>query len=590
MKIKLINPIFYCLLVIFTFCATTDSAFAQKKKKKDKKAKTETSSRGGEGKAMQVQQLFFEGVTAKLKDDMKAAKAAFAEVLKLNPQNDAAFYELAKIHFDEQSKAQALSFIQQAVALDTNNKWYQFLHAEVLALNRQFEESARVYEELTKKDNTNYEYYFDWGYMLIKANKMDEAVKVYDLIEGKIGVTENVSLQKQRLYMQMSNLEGAVEEVNKLIAEFPKETRYYQLLADMYEQSGKGDKAIEVYKKLGEISPDNPLSQLAMADYYKKEGDEKRYMETLKLALQNPELPIELKAKIFYPYIEDVKKNPKGDAKAETFRLMEVIKKTHEKDAMTYALYGDLLYADSQISKALEAFRQSAELDKKRLEVWQQVMLLQFETHKYADLTKDSKLVMELFPNQPMPYYFGGLAHTELKEYDKAIKILKQGAMISVNNPQLRSQMYSILGENYNTLKDYENSDKYYTKGLEMTPNNGTLLNNYAYFLSVRNEKLDEAEVMSKKSNVLEPNNSSFLDTYGWIMYQKGDYEEAKKWLEKSLNADDRKSATTLEHLGDAHYKLGNIEEAVSNWEKAKAKGSSSEFLDKKIADKKLYE
>ena len=254
------------------------------------------------------------------------------------------------------------------------------MYAETLALNREFNDAAQVYEDMVKNDPDNYEHYFDWGYMLIKADKMEEAIKVYDMIEGKIGVTENVSLQKQRLYIQTGDLEGGIAELNKLIAEFPKETRYYQLLAELYEQTGKEDKAIGVYKKLAEVSPDNPLSQLAMADYYKKQGDEEKYLETLELALSNPELPIDLKAKIFYPYIEDVKKGVDENATAKAFELMNLIKAAHEKESMTYALYGDLLFADEQKDEALKAFRQSAELDKKRLEVWQQVMLLQFET------------------------------------------------------------------------------------------------------------------------------------------------------------------------------------------------------------------
>ncbi len=589
MKLKFLNSLVFCLLTVCTFCITAHPTFAQSKKKKDKKTKL-VSAKVDEGQEMKVQQLFFEGMTAKLKDDMKSAKAAFTEVLKLDSENDAAIYELAKIYFDAQDKERSLEYAKQAAELDPTNKWYQFLYAETLALNQQFDDAAKVYEEMVKNDNSNYEYYFDWGYMLIKADKMEEAIKVYDLIEGKIGVTENVSLQKQRLFIQTGNMEGGIAELNKLIAEFPKETRYYQLLAELYEQTGKEEMAIEVYKKLAEVSPDNPLSQLAMADYYKKQGNEEKYLETLELALSNPDLPIDLKAKIFYPYIDDIKKGADETAKKEAFRLMDIIKSAHEKEALTYTLYGELLFADKKSEEALEAFRHSAELDKKRLEVWQQVMLLQFETHKYTELTKDSKLVMELFPNQPMPYYFNGLAYTELKEYDKAVKILKKGAMISVSNPNLRAQMYSILGENYNTLKDYENSDKYFQKALEISPNNATVLNNYAYFLSVRNENLEEAEAMSKKSNDIEPNNSSFLDTYGWIMYQKGNYEEAKKWLEKSLKADDRESATTFEHLGDTFYKLGNIEKAVSNWEQAKSKGGGSELLEKKIADKKLYE
>ena len=45
-----------------------------------------------------------------------------------------------------------------------------------------------------------------------------------------------------------------------------------------------------------------------------------------------------------------------------------------------------------------------------------------------------------------------------------------------------------------------------------------------------------------------------------------------------------------LEHYGDILYKLGNLDEALEYWKKAKERNEYSEFLDKKIKDKKLYE
>ena len=51
-------------------------------------------------------------------------------------------------------------------------------------------------------------------------------------------------------------------------------------------------------------------------------------------------------------------------------------------------------------------------------------------------------------------------------------------------------------------------------------------------------------------------------------------------------------NSVILEHLGDAYANLNDITKALEYWNKAKEvdKGDVSEFLDKKIADKKLYE
>ena len=64
-------------------------------------------------------------------------------------------------------------------------------------------------------------------------------------------------------------------------------------------------------------------------------------------------------------------------------------------------------------------------------------------------------------------------------------------------------------------------------------------LNNYAYYLSVRGERLGKALEMTEKSNRLSPNNPVFLDTWAWVLYKKGDFEEALKYKEIYQTATD---------------------------------------------------
>jgi predicted negative regulator of RcsB-dependent stress response len=49
-------------------------------------------------------------------------------------------------------------------------------------------------------------------------------------------------------------------------------------------------------------------------------------------------------------------------------------------------------------------------------------------------------------------------------------------------------------------------------------------------------------------------------------------------------------SGDVLEHKGDILYKLDRKEEAISYWNRAKEAGQASDFIDKKIKNKKLYE
>ena len=95
---------------------------------------------------------------------------------------------------------------------------------------------------------------------------------------------------------------------------------------------------------------------------------------------------------------------------------------------------------------------------------------------------------------------------------------------------------------------------------------------------------------MSYKCNELEKDNGTYQDTYAWILYELAEYEQAKIWMQKSLSNGGDMSAIVVEHYGDILYKLGDVKGAVSQWEKAKGLGQTSEILNKKIEEGKLYE
>jgi len=123
---------------------------------------------------------------------------------------------------------------------------------------------------------------------------------------------------------------------------------------------------------------------------------------------------------------------------------------------------------------------------------------------------------------------------------------------------------------------------------LEIAPDNPTVLNNYAYYLSLRKVRLADAEKYSAKSLLLKPDEPTFLDTYGWIFYQEGEYQKAVQLIEKAVKLEgDKADATLVEHLGDAYFKAGNTEKAVEQWKKAAQIDPLNDKIQQKIKDRK---
>ena len=306
------------------------------------------------------------------------------------------------------------------------------------------------------------------------------------------------------------------------------------------------------------------------------------------LAFTSTDLNVETKASVLASYFSLIKISE--EMKTQAFQLAEILVDVHQDDYMSYAMFADLLYADKQYQKAKEQYFLSLERNNSKQEIWAQILFIQADQRNYLELQITSSEALTFFPMNPFFYYFNGLSNKWFENYDKAIESFTTGLDFVVDNDLLLLEYYSSLGDIYNDIKEYIISDNYFEKALKLDSNNVIILNNYAYYLSLRKEKLEKAKKMSYQANTLEPDNGTYQDTYAWILYQKQNYHEAREWINKAIENDGYKSAVIIEHYGDILYRLGEIKNAVNQWKKALVLEPDSDVLQKKIKDKKLYE
>ncbi len=534
-----------------------------------------------------VTYLFYNANKEKILGNQNNAAELFSDVIRKDPFNHAAMYELANLYADQKKYSDALFFIKNAYKLDPKNLWYALSLAEIYQKNKKFNEGAQVLEQLVKDYPDRFDFYFEWATALIFAGKPSEAIKVYDKLEAKAGVSKEVIMQKSRLYQRLGKNEKAIAELQKFIDLNPKDAQAYGMLAEVYQNMGNKQKALDTYNKVLDVDPDNPYIHLSLADFYRSNGEKDKSIRELKLAFNNKELDSDTKISILASYLALIELHP--ELKDQAMELCTLLIEAHPSEARAHAVYGDFLSRDKQPSKARDEYRIARKLGAKEFEVVKAILVLDFQLQSWDTLIAESDEAMSLFPDQPFTYFFNGLAKSQKKNYAEAIKTLTAGVKLVVDDNVLEVNFYSTMGDAYQELKDFTKSEESYEKALAIDPKAQGVLNNYSYYLSLRGEKLDKAEAMSKLSNELVPNTPSFEDTYGWIMYKQGKYKEAKIWIEKALGHSNEKSATLLEHFGDVLYKVGDTQQALEYWQKAKDAGEgATEFLDKKILEKKL--
>jgi len=249
-----------------------------------------------------------------------------------------------------------------------------------------------------------------------------------------------------------------------------------------------------------------------------------------------------------------------------------------------------MLYENAEYKEAREILKRILSESVKNYAIWEQLLFCDLYLEDYNKLLIDSEETIDYFPNYPLPYLFVGLSSFQLKDFVKAKAYLESGKDFVVNNNALLEQFYTSLGDTYNELGEHDASYAAYEKVLAMSPDNPLVLNNYAYYLSLRSEKLDKAEKMARSAVELDPYNQNNLDTYAWVLYKLNKFDEALEWIKKAYDNGGESSGVVVEHYGDILYKLNRKEEALEFWKQALTKDDYSDLLNKKINDKKLYE
>lgn len=578
------------LLIVFLFACSTSKETAKTNVKTSNKNTGKNLADLTEKEQISFKFYFHEANKERILGNYQKASLLFLQCIEVAPNESAPYYEIAHIYESAKQYDYALEYAEKAVELEEDNYWYRILYAHTLQRNGDLNNAIKQYEYLIEKDGGNPDLYFDLGGMQLYSEKYKDALSTFDKLEKIIGISEELSVQKEKIYIKLGDIDNAANEIEKLIEAYPSQMRYRGLLADLYVANDMEEKAFRIYKEMLAKDPNNPYAHLSMHDYYKKKGDDDKAFESLKKAFKSEELDIDTKMKILLSYYSATE--IETDLKDEAFALNKILIETHPEDAKSYTIYADFLFRDNKLISAQENYIKALERDSSKFPIWNQLMFIESELQDNEALLRDSKAAIELFPNQPIFYFFYGAVNLQKKNYKEAAEYLTLGKDFVVDNPPLLTQFYASIGDANNGLKEYEASDEAYEKALEIDPKNIYVLNNYSYYLSLRGEKLERAEELSALCNELEPDQFNYQDTYAWILYKQGKYVQAKELLEKAVAGEGSKNAVILEHLGDTYAKLNNITKALEYWNKAKAveNGDASEFLDKKIADKKLYE
>mgnify|MGYP006289496687 FL=1 len=558
------------VLLILIGCKTSEVVSGSKE--------TATDRQLSDKEYREFQVAYMDGNREKILGNYQKAEALFQKALEIDPNSAATKFELAKLGMEKGELEKAIEYAKQAREADPDNPWYSEFLARAYAEGGRLEEAIEVIRDILDEHPEKYDYYFNLASLLSARGRHDEALKIYDDLESQFGAVEEISMQRQMIYLDQGNSEKALEEVNNLIELNPDEVRYLGMKAEILEEQGKIEEARKLYEDILVMDPDNGLVLLALYEIDEGTGKKEEAKAYLVGAFKSAELSIDVKVNILLNML-----NRRDVDQDFLIKLSDELVDTHAKNAKSHAIRGDIFNNFQMPEKALESFEKAVEIDPNRPPIWQEIMILNSSLNRFEEMKSASEKALEYFPQQPIFYLFNGIALQQLGNHEEAIATLNAGKNLVIENNDLLGQFHSSLGDAYHALENHELSDKAYDKALKSCPSNVIVLNNYAYYLALRGQKLEKAEEMAKKANDLSPDQSSFQDTYAWVLFKRGNYQNALFWIQEAIKNSGSSDPEVLEHHGDILHALGRTKDAVAAWQMAIEAGGNASALTEKI-------
>ena len=537
-NIKIIGCLLAC--VLFVSCGTS----RQKMKVRPAEAVVLTPEQ-----QRKYDYFFLEAARLKVQKDYDAAFDLLQHCLTINPNASSALYELAQYYLYLKQAPQGQAALEKAVENDPDNYWYSQGLANLYQQQDEKEKAMKLLEDMSVRFTDKLDPLYALLDIYNRQEQYDKVIATLNRIEGKMGKSEQLSMEKFRIYLQMKDNKNAFHEIESLVAEYPMDSRYQVVLGDVYMQNGKKEEAYSVYRKVLDAEPDNAMAMYSLASYYEATGQKDLYQWQLDTLLLNKKVPSETKLNVMRQFV--VQNEQDGKDSTRVINLFDRILEQEPDDAGIPMLYAQYLLSKGMNKEAFPVLRQVLTIDPTNTAA--RMMLLGEAVRKedYKDVIDLCEAGVETNPEMLEFYFYLAIAYNQAERTDDVISICQKALtqITADSKKEVVSDFYSILGDAYRNL--------------------------------------DKAEEMSYKTVKAEPDNATYLDTYAWILFEKGNYAEARLYIDDAMKNDGGKSDVIVEHCGDIYYMTGDADKALEYWKQALKIGSKSKTLKQKIQKKK---
>lgn len=534
--------------------------------------------------------LFHEALLQRQKGDLDAAFDLLQRCQELSPEAAETYYFLGEFYADMEQNEQALNAFRRACDLEPKNMTFLERMAYASIQTGAYGEGAEMMEQMYEADKSRQDLLETLYMLYMRQEDYGKAIATLDKLEAVDGPTERTTLAKCRIYIEQDNADAAISEMRQLAEHYPNDPTYRTLYANTLLVADHFDESYNVLQQILAEDAGNLRAQQVLRSYYIRQGDEAAADSVNHAILLNPKASIEDKVGQLRQIIIE-NEQQQGDSTVVLNLFNELLTQPNPSADIAEMKAAYMQLKEMPRDSVQQAFAYVLQLSPEQASARLRLVQQAWEDEDDDAVISLCSEARQYNPEEMVFYYYQGMAYYRQEDKDNALEAFRNG--INVINeqsiPEIVSDFYAVMGDLLYQKGRQTDAFAAYDSCLVWKEDNIGCLNNYAYYLSLLGERLDEAEQMSYRTVKAEPENATYLDTYAWILFRQERYAEAKIYIEQALR-DSLIDGVVKEHAGDIFALNGDIDKAMELWQQAQANDPDNKLLRRKIKRKKYFQ
>lgn len=497
------------------------------------------------------------------------AERQFIELSDIEPV-PAAYYQRFLIHFSRNNFQQSLTYLKKAENLDSLNIFYKKKLISLYEMLGQRDSLLSVYERIIRIDGyQDIDHSLLFCQLLFYHDYYDRVVYHTERIQQQYGFLKDFTLLRLQALSQLDSIDQAIDEISLLLQTYPDKLDYYLDLAGFYQQNHQIDSAFHVLQRAHVIFPENPTIVLSLASHNRLQRNLSKAYEYYDRYLDLDQVTQSSRYSLLYTLYQN--DTIREQEESYLSLLIQHFSNQYRSDITAIGLAIEYHLLIDQINLASDYLKQAIRLDSSNYMYWEQLFYIQYELALYDSLYCYTDSAISLFSDKRDVYVLHAIASYQLEYFQEALSSLKYSLSLPSGDDQTLSSQYILIADCYRELDEHKQSDKYYEKAMALDPDNNVLKNNYAYYLSQREDRLDYAYRLSRSTLRSDCRNPYFLDTYAWILFQQNKIRRARFYIKRAIRYMDhnKPSAEVYHHYGDIVLEFRDIDTALIYWKKS---------------------